>query len=118
MGRRLRQIKKHAVYETVQGIVDRQFMLKPDHYKSDHTLSTMCPRDSLDQRNNHTPIPSTLNIIGAAIGRALRQVPVNLHCFESNIKHKHSVEANVTMLDLSSAGEANSNMQPPRTNIL
>jgi len=93
MGRRLRQIKKHSVYETVQGIVDRQFLLVPDHYPDNPTLSKLCPKNALDPNNDLIPIPSTLNIIGAAIGRALKHVPVNLHCFEANINHKHSQES-------------------------
>ena len=93
VGRRLRQIKKHAVYETVQGIVDRQFLFLPDHYPDNPTLSLLSPPNALDPNNDLTPIPSTLNIIGAAIGRAIQDVPVNLHCFEVNINHKHSQDS-------------------------
>lgn len=93
MGRKLRQIKKHALYETVQGIVDRQFMFAPDHYEENPTLSRLSPINALDPNNDLTPIPSTLNIIGAAIGRALQEVPVKLHCFEVNVNHKHSQES-------------------------
>ena len=93
MGRRLRQITKNAIYETVQGIVDRQFMFRPDHYSDIPTLSTMSPKNALDPGNDLTPIPSTLNIIGAAIGRALKEVPVNLYCFEVSVNHGHREES-------------------------
>ena len=93
MGRRLRRMLKHAVFETVQGVVDRQFMFKPDHYPDIPTLSTQSSRNALDPDNDETPVPSTLNIVGAAIGRAIREVPVRLHCFEVNIDHKHSEES-------------------------
>lgn len=93
MGRRIRQIRKHVVYETVQGIIDRQFMFKPDHLRDNKLLSVVSPPSALDPSNDLTPIPSTYNIIGAAIGRALREVPVKLHCYEANLTHKHAVES-------------------------
>ncbi len=93
MGRRIRQIVEHVVYETAQGVVDRQFMFKPDHRADNPLLSVTSPPDALDPSNDLTPVPSTINIIGAAIGRAIRDVPVRLYCFETNLTHKHCEES-------------------------
>lgn len=87
MGRRIRIWEPNRVYFATIRCNDRQFFLKPDHHDKHPLLSRSCPPNSLDPRNGHIPRPSVINIIGAAVARALELHPICVHWIESNINH-------------------------------
>jgi REP element-mobilizing transposase RayT len=89
MGYRLRWIIPNRVYEATIRTVDRQFSFKPNHRADNPLLEESFPANALDLRNDIIPEPSIINIIGAAVGRALKRFPIQLHCFEVNITHIH-----------------------------
>ena len=64
MANKPRWIKANAAYCETQRTVDRQFFFKPDE--------------------------TTRNLIGAAVGRALKKYPVKLYWIDFNIDHKQS----------------------------
>ena len=89
MGSLIRWVQPNRVYELTMRTVDRQFLFKPNHHQENPLLADTCPPDALNMNNDIIPEPSIINTIGSAVGRALAQYPVQLHCFESNITHLH-----------------------------
>jgi hypothetical protein len=69
--------------------VDRCFLFVPNHREDNPLLAKSSPPNALDPNIDIIPEPSVINIIGAAVGRALRNHPINLHCMESNTNHIH-----------------------------
>jgi hypothetical protein len=90
MSYRKRLWEPGIVYSAVIRTVDRQFLLKPNHRPDNPLLAMDCPPNALDPTNDIIPTPSSINIIGSSVGRALEKYPVQLHWFESNINHPHS----------------------------
>lgn len=78
MGRRIRAWQPNVVYSSTARCNDRQFLLKPDHNTKHPLLAAECPPNALDVRNRHIPQPSVINIIGAAIARALVRTDFNV----------------------------------------
>ena len=91
MNFKVRWINPNQVYELTVRSVDRQFVFKPNHHSQNPLLAEHCPLNALDMDNDVIPEPSIINVIGAAVGRALEKYPVQIHCFESNISHLHEV---------------------------
>lgn len=89
MGSRIRLLEPNLVYSGVQGTVDRSFLFAPDHYPGHPLLSARSHPSALDTNNDIIPIPSTINIIGSSLARAMEKAPVDLHFFESNVNHPH-----------------------------
>jgi hypothetical protein len=69
--------------------VDRQFLFKPNHHPQNPLLEQSCPLEALDPENDIVPKPSVINVIGASIGRALKENPIQIHWYESNINPLH-----------------------------
>ncbi|MFO8071078.1 MAG: hypothetical protein R6V85_04310, partial [Polyangia bacterium] len=90
MGHPIRIYQPGIVYSMVSNIVDRQFMLKPDHHPDNPLLSLESPPEALSPDNDIIPEPSVINIIGSAAARAQRDNPVLLHCLEVTPNHPHS----------------------------
>ena len=88
---RIRMFEAGAVYHVTSKTVDDRFLFSPNHRPDMPLLHRDCPRDALDPSNDILPVPSTLNVIGASVGRALEESPVRLHAFESNSNHIHQV---------------------------
>ena len=88
---RIRMLEPEVVFNITTRTVDRQFLLSPNHHPDMPLLHRGCPREAFDLRNDITPVPSTINVIGAAVGRALEKAPVRLHLFESNSNHIHQL---------------------------
>jgi hypothetical protein len=89
MGNKIRWVKPNQVYEVSLRTVDRQFLFVPNHHPENPLLASTCHLNALDLNNDLIPEPSIINIIGAALGRALEANPVRLHCFEVNVNHMH-----------------------------
>ena len=89
MGSRMRMFEPEVVYNVSFGTVDRQFLFSPNHREDNPLLHHSCPANALDPANDIIPVPSTINIIGSSIGRALKAHPVRLHACESNSNHLH-----------------------------
>ncbi len=89
MGSRIRMFEPEVVYNVSFGTVDRQFLFSPNHREDNPLLHRSCPANALDPANDIIPVPSTINIIGSSIGRALKANPVRLHSCESNSNHLH-----------------------------
>lgn len=89
MGSRIRLIEPNIVYNATLNCIDRQFLFSPNHDPRYTLLNRHCPPEALDPNNDILPVPSTINIIGAAIGRAQRSHPVDLHFAEFNSDHGH-----------------------------
>jgi hypothetical protein len=90
MGNRPRLYEPNLLYSAVTNTVDRQFLLKPNHDRRNPLLAAGCPPQALDPRTDIVPVSSVINIVGAAVGRALEQYPVDLRWFEANVNHTHS----------------------------
>jgi hypothetical protein len=90
MGNRPRLYEPNILYSAVSNTVDRQFLFKPNHNRRNPLLASDCPPYALDPRTDVIPVPSAVNIVGAAVGRALEQCPVELRWFEANVNHTHS----------------------------
>lgn len=88
---RIRLIEPGVIYEVVHRTVDRTFSFAPDHDEDQPLLQRGCPAYALDPRSDLLPVPSTLNIIGAALARAQELAPVRLHAAEFNLTHPHTV---------------------------
>jgi hypothetical protein len=86
---RIRWIEPNQVYETSIRTVDRCFLFVPNQRKDNLLLAGSSPQNALDPNNDIIPEPSVINIIGAAIGRALWNHPISIHCLESNTNHIH-----------------------------
>jgi hypothetical protein len=84
-------IEPDYVYETSIRVVDRAFLFAPNHLKSHPLLSDLSPPSTLNPKNDAIPEPSIINVIGAAVGRALTQAPIAIHGFEANINHLHII---------------------------
>jgi hypothetical protein len=96
MGRRIRVWQPNIVYAATIRCSDRKFLLKPDHDPRHPLLAADCPHNALDVRNHYLPVPSVINIVGAAIARAQQLHPIRIHWVEVNINHLtigYSVEA-------------------------
>jgi hypothetical protein len=91
VGSRIRWIEPNQVYETSIRTVDRCFLFVPNHDKNNPLLAESSPPNALDPGTDIIPEPSVINTIGAAVGRALRNHPIQIHCFESNSNHIHVV---------------------------
>jgi len=91
LGARIRWFEPEVVYEVTARTVDRTFLFKPSHRKGSPLLRRDYPASSLRLDNPVVPKPSIINIIGSSIGRALQRTPVNIHCYESNINHPHTL---------------------------
>jgi len=89
MSARIRWVQPNRVYEATVRTVDRTFLFKPNHHPENPLLASTSPLNALDPDNDIIPEPSIINIIGAAIGRALEKHPVRVHCFEASINHLH-----------------------------
>lgn len=89
MAHKVRWVIPYRVYEASIRTVDRQFSFKPNHRADYPLLEESCPINALDMSNDLIPDPSIINIIGAAVGRALKRFPIQIHCFECNITHIH-----------------------------
>lgn len=89
MSRKIRWLRPQNLYESTSRTVDRQFLFKPNHHPKNPLLEQDCPLEALDPNNDIIPRPSVINIIGASIGRALRENPIQIHWYESNINHLH-----------------------------
>ncbi len=89
MGRRLRLWEPDKIYNVSTRVVDRQFAFVPNHSTDNPLLREDSHPDSLAIWNNLVPKPSTINIIGAGIARALEQYPVPLYWVDGNISHNH-----------------------------
>jgi hypothetical protein len=87
---RIRLIEPGVVYSVVHNTVNRAFTFAPDHDPEQPLLQRGCPASSLDPYSDILPVPSKLNIIGAALARAQENAPVRLHAFEVNLSHVHS----------------------------
>ena len=85
MGAKIRWLQPDKVYEMTIRTVDRTFLFTPNHNRDSPLLDADSSFDALNPRNDVIPIPSVINIFGAAIGRALIKYPIQLHAFESNI---------------------------------
>lgn len=79
------------VYEAVHAVVDRAFAFAPNHNTEQPLLHRDCPAYALDPNSDVMPVPSTLNVIGAALARAQELAPVHLHAAEFNIGHAHTM---------------------------
>ena len=91
MGAKIRRIVPNFVYEVSIRTVDRCFLFTPNHNPQSPLLDATSPPCSLERNNNIIPKSSILNIIGAAIGKALLTSPIQIHAFEVNSNHIHIV---------------------------
>jgi hypothetical protein len=89
MSGRIRWVVPNRLYESTMRTVDRQFLFKPNHHPENPLLANSSLLNALDMRNDIIPEPSIINIIGAAVGRAIERYPVRIHCFEASINHIH-----------------------------
>ena len=89
MSNRLRMVEPNVVYDVVINTIDRQFLFKPNSHPNDPLLHMDCQLDAFDPKNDLTPIPSILNIIGFALARAMELAPITLHYAEQNTTHLH-----------------------------
>jgi hypothetical protein len=69
--------------------VDRQFSFTPNQHPENPLRAESSPLNALDMSNDIIPEPSIINIIGSAVGRALKRFPIQIHGFESNSNHLH-----------------------------
>jgi hypothetical protein len=88
---KIRWIVPNRVYEMTIRTVDRCFLFVPNHKQRFPLLDASSPPRSLSPGNNLIPRPSIINIIGAAIGKALLDSPIRIHAFECNSNHIHIV---------------------------
>jgi hypothetical protein len=91
VGNAIRILEPGAVYAVVQTTVDRTFSFSPNHDPRFPLLARGCPPEALDPRSPIVPVPSVINIVGAAAARALELAPVNLHCLELSSDHQHEM---------------------------
>jgi hypothetical protein len=86
---RIRRFEAGVVYSAATRCNDRAFLFRPNHNPDNPLLDASCPANALDPSNDITPIPSVINIIGASIGRALKNHPIPLNWLEVNVDHEH-----------------------------
>ena len=91
MGARIRWFEPDVVYTGVSRTVDRAFLFVPNHRMDNPMLRYDCEANALSPDNELIPKPSIINIIGSSVGRALKEHPINIHAFEGNINHIHTV---------------------------
>ena len=89
MASKIRWVKPNQVYESTVRTVDRTFLFKPNHHPDNPLLAERTPLNALDPNNGIIPEPSIINIIGSAVGRALKKHPIQIHCFEASVNHLH-----------------------------
>ena len=87
----IRLLEPGVVYAVVQTTVDRTFAFAPNHEPDEPLLARGCPREALDPRSPIVPVPSVINIVGAAAARALELSKVNLHALELSSTHQHEL---------------------------
>ena len=85
----IRLLEPDVVYAVVKTTVDRTFAFAPNHEPGKPLLARGCPREALDPRSPIIPVPSVINVIGAAAARAMELAPVNLHALELSSTHQH-----------------------------
>jgi hypothetical protein len=85
----IRILEPGVVYSVVQTTVDRTFAFAPNHDPAHPLLARGCPPEALDPASPIVPVPSVINVIGAAASRALELSPVNLHALELSSTHQH-----------------------------
>jgi hypothetical protein len=85
----IRLLEPGIVYSVVQTTVDRTFSFTPNHDPEHPLLARGCPPEALDSGSPIVPVPSVINIVGAAAARALELSPVNLHALELSSTHQH-----------------------------
>ena len=85
----IRLLEPNIVYAVVQTTVDRTFSFAPNHAPGEPLLARGCPREALDPTSPILPVPSVINIVGAAAARALELSPINLHALELSSTHGH-----------------------------
>jgi hypothetical protein len=91
VGAKPRWIVPGRVYEVTVRTVDRCFLFVPNHNKKQPLLDAASPAVSLDPKSDIIPKPSIIDIIGAAIGKALDNYCIRIHAFECNSNHIHIV---------------------------
>ena len=91
VGTNPRWIVPHRAYELSIRTVDRCFLFRPNHDKRYPLLDAASSPKSLDPGNDIIPLPSIINIFGAAIGRALGKHPIRIHAIECSTNHIHIV---------------------------
>jgi hypothetical protein len=91
----IRILEPGAVYAVVQTTVDRTFSFAPNHDPSFPLLARDCPPEALDPRSPIVPVPSIINIVGAAAARALELAPINLHALELSSTHQHELASTI-----------------------
>ena len=91
MGSAIRLFETDGVYAVVQTTVDRTFAFTPNHDPANPLLARGCPREALDPTSPILPVPSVINIVGAAAARALELAPANLHALELSSNHQHEL---------------------------
>ena len=89
VGSAIRLLEPGTVYAVVQGTVDRAFAFAPNHDPAHPLLARGCPPEALDPASPIVPIPSVINIVGAAAARALALAPIDLHALELSSNHQH-----------------------------
>ena len=89
MGNLIRLLEPSVVYSVVQTVVDRTFAFAPNHDSAHPLLARGCPPEALDPDSPIIPVPSVINIVGAAAARAMALSPVNLHALELSSTHQH-----------------------------
>jgi hypothetical protein len=85
----IRLFEPDVVYAVVQTTVDRTFSFAPNHDPAHPLLARGCPPEALDPESPIVPIPSVINVVGAAAARALELSPINLHALELSSTHQH-----------------------------
>jgi len=85
----IRILEPGVVYSVVQTTVDRTFSFAPNHDPAHPLLARGCPPEALDSGSPIVPVPSVINIVGAAAARALELSPINLHALELSSTHQH-----------------------------
>jgi len=91
VGNAIRLLEPSAVYAVVQTTVDRTFSFAPNHDPRCPLLARGCPPAALDPKSPIVPVPSVINIVGAAAARALELAPINLHALELSSTHQHEL---------------------------
>ena len=89
MGNLIRLFEPEIVNASVATTVDRAFLFAPNHDPAEPLLARGCPPEALDPASPIIPVPSVINIIGAAAARAQELAPVNVHALEGSINHLH-----------------------------
>ena len=93
MSNLIRLLEPNVVYSVVQTTVDRTFSFAPNHDPAHPLLARGCPLESLDPESPIVPVPSIINIVGAAAARTMELSPIDLHALELSSTHQHEVQS-------------------------